>query len=493
MKKPVFTFVITCLVVLSTSSIAAANLERIEYTGSDLAKTTCTEKASAHEAQLCDNSAAGYEKNSFAPALSPVTQKKIHKVYLPIINVPLIYYVSKLGNNEDGKSWETAWNELDQIDWRIIRPGDVILIDGGSTEMVYSSTLEPTASGTPEEPILISLATDPGRNGKAVIFGGRSTPLPYCGQKEYDYQKDNVRSTGIELDDISWVVIDGTKWRGITVHGHNGEGIKIENSTRNLTLRNMEIHDNGRASIDDGAWEPDGPGIRVSGVNARLERMIIHDNGQDAIQSLHDTNLSNLTIRQSWLYNGRQHPTVDESYNWCAHTDGLQIYNGGVVSGVLIEESIIGPGFTNGIILGDRRADVYDVTLRNLLFTKGADNNIHTQTASDAKRWVVDHVTAHCPNTKWHCLRIQGDDHTVTNSIFYGSKIYFPDNGLENYSGNCQWKTNGFDLGQEVDPQFVDANDNDPFSLDNYALRSGSPCAGAGSSITSVSQLLSLP
>ena len=43
------------------------------------------------------------------------------------------YYVSKLGSNLDGESWASAWNELDQINWQMVQPGDAILIDGGDT------------------------------------------------------------------------------------------------------------------------------------------------------------------------------------------------------------------------------------------------------------------------------------------------------------------------------------------------------------------------
>ena len=57
------------------------------------------------------------------------------------------YYVSRSGNNADGRSWSAAWNELDQINWSVVQPGDTIFVDGGSSQMVYATTLAPTASG----------------------------------------------------------------------------------------------------------------------------------------------------------------------------------------------------------------------------------------------------------------------------------------------------------------------------------------------------------
>jgi hypothetical protein len=88
------------------------------------------------------------------------------------------YYVSKNGNNSGGTSWINAWSELDQINWSNIHPGDTIHIDGGKTEMVYLSALHIGKSGTSDNRITIKLSEEPGKNGKVVIFGGRSIPLP---------------------------------------------------------------------------------------------------------------------------------------------------------------------------------------------------------------------------------------------------------------------------------------------------------------------------
>ena len=425
--------------------------------------------------------------------------------YLPLISKPHdTFYVSKQGDNSDGLSWATAWNELDQINWSIIQPGHTILIDGGSTEMVYTTTMEPAASGTPGKPITIKLAEEAGRNGKVVIFGGRSSPLPYCGQTDYVNNTDGLRAYGIALQDVSWLIIDGTKWRGIIIYGHNQNAIRYYSTSANITVRNMEMYDNGSAEFVDGGWQPDTAGIRIGGPNHVFERVIIHDNGHDALQAAtgpvddkNANNLGNLTIRQSWLYNGRPHPTEPRSFNYCGHADGLQIHNGGIVSDVTFEESIIGPGLTNGVILGQTltssgaEAIVNNVTFRNVLFMKGDDNSTLAYAGTAPTGWTLDYVTGDCSVTSGHCVRIAGSNHSVTNSIFVGARLRFPD-GLAIDSNNCRWNTNDYELGIEADPQFVNVNPSDPFSLDDYALSAGSPCSGRGSSITSVSQLLSL-
>lgn len=411
------------------------------------------------------------------------------------------FYISKLGDNSDGRSWDTAWNELDQIDWSQIGPGDVILIDGGTDNMQYETALQIEQSGTAEAPITIQLATEPGRDGQAILFGGRDQLLPYCGQAEYTPpDSEQLRRYGIRTNGHQHLVIDGTKWRGLVMHGFERNGIRIDRESVGVLVRYVEIYNNGfGVQADDGTWYTDQPGVRLGGRDVTFQRVIIHDNGQDAFQSLWDeNNIENFRLEQSWLYNGRVHPTVDESANYCTHTDGLQIYDGGVISGITISETIIGPGFTQGIILGQTPtssgswADVQDVLLQDVLFSKAADNNILGYRETDTQNWRLNHVTVHCPKTKGHCVTLENANHSVTNSIFVGSRVTFKD-GLETFTNNCRWQTTGFDIGVEADPQFTAVSDTDHFSLDDYTVSAASPCYTAGSRLTSVAQLLSLP
>lgn len=411
------------------------------------------------------------------------------------------FYVSRKGENENGRSWQTAWNELDQIDWRIITPGSTILVDGGNVQMTYESELQIGQSGTAESPITVKLSDAEGRNGQAIFFGGRSVPLPYCGQTEFDNSNvDELLAHGIKTNDHGYVVIDGTKWRGIVIHGYNRNGIRIDRNSVHITVRYVEVYNNGSARQQaNGDWYSDHPGVLLGGKDVTFQRVIIHDNGQDAFQALWDqNNLQDFALEQSWLFNGRKHPTINESANYCTHTDGIQIHDGGLISGITINETIIGPGFTQGIILGQAEtasgawADVQNVTIHNSLFSKAADNNILGYRKTKSDNWNIDHVTLHCPQTKGHCLTIDQKNHSVTNTIIQGSRITFTD-GLDHYEGNCQWQTSGFQIGLEADPQFANVSATDSLSLDDYTVDPASPCSGAGSSITSVEQLLNLP
>lgn len=423
-----------------------------------------------------------------APPVDPTTEAPSS----PPIGDNNTYYVSKYGSNGDGLSWATAWNELDQINWSVVQPGDIVYLDGGSSEMVYSSTLQPTTSGTSDDPIRIQLSSEPGRNGQAIISGGRSTPLPFCGQTDYDYNEAGLNSYGAKFENAAHLIVDGTKWRGIVIHGMKNDGIRFYPTSDHVTLRYLELYDNGSVYQNEGAWYSDGKGVRLEGSNHTIERTLIHDNGQDAIQS-NGAGVHNFIIRESWFYNSRIHPTVTEqSYNYCTHTDGLQIYDGGVVSGITIEDSILGPGFTNTLLLGDKNVDVNDVTIRNVLMLKGAENNIsaHSSATTAVNNWTIENVTIYAPDTAYNAIYYKGRDLTIQNSIVVGSHINIP-NTTPVTSNNCQWNTTGVDIGVDVNPLFQLAVP-DAFSDGMYAPQD-STCGNSGASIASVEQLMNMP
>jgi hypothetical protein len=79
------------------------------------------------------------------------------------------FYVSKAGSNANGKSWATAWSELDQINWTSAQPGDTIFLDGGTTRMVYTTILTAGTNGTETAPILIQRATEAGHDSRSAI------------------------------------------------------------------------------------------------------------------------------------------------------------------------------------------------------------------------------------------------------------------------------------------------------------------------------------
>jgi len=426
------------------------------------------------------------------------------------------YYVSRTGSNGDGLSWATAWNELNQINWSVIRPGDTILIDGGGQNcdfpvvvtktsnqpqpagcgMEYNTTLEIEASGTEAEPITIQLAGEPGRNGTARFFGGRSRPLPYCGQQ--GYAAAGGTRYGIRIYGRHDIVIDGTDWSGIMVYG-NRRGIQLGFQTKNerITLRNIEVYDNGEY-FDD----PTGTGVSPRGDDLLFERLIVHDNGQDAFQidgaqSGYEQPLNGATWRRVWLYNQRRHPTApDEPFNYCSHSDGIQIYNS-AHRNLLLEDSIVGPGFTNNIIFGSATFD--NVRFRNSLVVAkhGSTNAIYSQSGAVQRNFSFDRITVVRDRGENQSSRtntsLYGNGHTLANSMLVGGNVVtqgavaiktFCYNVLVDSQGMCQ---------SDAHPLFTDsdyAGLGEGFADFDFTITNPAIPSDIGSSITSVAQLL---
>jgi hypothetical protein len=406
------------------------------------------------------------------------------------------YYVSKNGNNSTGRSWANAWNELNQIRWDLVTAGSIIYIDGGTTSMTYTTTLAIGKSGTSTYPITIRTSDETAHRGQVIIFGGRNSNLPYCGQSSYTNQSDSsMREYAITTNGYDYVRIDGRRWRGIVMTGHRVSGMKFDPNSRNITVKYVEIYNNGQARSTSSGWQSDSPGVRLAGLNITFTRAIIHDNGADAFQSLYgDNNIANFRLQESWLYNGRVHPTVNESFNYCTHTDGIQLYDGGVISGITVTETFFGPGFTQNVILGQTTtsngswAEVHNVTFRDVVFSRGADNGVLGYRNTESANWLLERVTIDCTGTKYNCLRINNTNHTVRYSIIYNGLIDFPD-GMPSYSANCLWNTRGDDIGTERNPGFASTmtSSTSMFLMANYSVSSSS-CTG--SRLTSVSQLL---
>jgi hypothetical protein len=84
------------------------------------------------------------------------------------------FYVSKSGNNSTGASWAAAWNELNQISWSAINPGDTVKIAGGT----YTSALTLSKAGTSAARIRVIRATDAGHDGKVTLTGSMTISQP---------------------------------------------------------------------------------------------------------------------------------------------------------------------------------------------------------------------------------------------------------------------------------------------------------------------------
>ncbi len=411
----------------------------------------------------------------------PTTIPALTSTLTPTPSQSSTFYVSRSGKSTNGKSWDTAWNELDQIQWEVVKPGDTIMIAGGE----YHTQLDVKKSGIPGLPITITT------NGEQVVFDGQRPALPYCGQTSYISMPGD---DAIDLEDQKYIVIDGRDWSGIVIRNHL-RGIKMQESAGNIIVRNVEIHDNGYSrDLGSDVVAPDGPGVRLGGTDILFERVIIHDNGQDAFQA--GWGVWNFTLRNSWLYNSREHPVErGKAFNYCSHTDGIQIYDGGVQGPVVVEDSIIGPSFTQGIIISNT-AIVDNVVIRNTLFV-GSDNaGIIISDGGQSSNWTLQNVTIvqdAADDRSWS-VKLNGNGHRIRDSIFWGGPWGI---GVFNWSeavGNFNWLTpDEYDVAVEMDPMFVDNSfslvQGEGFADFDFTIQNLEILPGVGASITSVTEL----
>ena len=246
--------------------------------------------------------------------------------------------------------------------------------------------------------------------------------------------------------------------------------------------------------VQDQTPGPDGPGVDLGGTDILFERVIIHDNGQDAFQA--GWGVWNFTLRNSWLYNSREHPIErGKSFNYCSHTDGIQIYDGGLQGPIVVENSIIGPSFTQGIIIGSK-ATVDNVVIRNTLFVSSDNAGIIISDGGQSSNWTVQNVTIvqDATDDRSWSVKLNGNSHQIRNSIFWGGPWGI---GVFNWSeaiGNFNWLTpDRYNVAVEIDPMFVD-NDYSAFEGDGFAdfdftVQNPAIPPGTGTSITSVKKL----
>jgi hypothetical protein len=153
------------------------------------------------------------------------------------------YYVRKGATGlNNGSNWTNAWNEMNQISWGSISPGDSIWIAGGN----YTTRLAPTTSGTSGNRISIRRA-----RADATECTGATGWSPSYDSLIYSASMDGH----IVIGSISYVTFSGR-----TSADGGGYGWKIDNSavsagngvsfahganSSNLTFEYMELAGKG--------------------------------------------------------------------------------------------------------------------------------------------------------------------------------------------------------------------------------------------------------
>jgi hypothetical protein len=354
-----------------------------------------------------------------------------------------VFYVSPRGNGTNGLSWSTAWRDTAQIKWSVIRPGSVIVLDGGHSVCGVSPyDFEPSAPdpgvtcgqryqpfGIGQNDMTIERSTAAGRNGTVVIDGGRDTPLPYCGQ--ILYSAVTTANAGIDLNGHSGVTIDGTTRGGIVVRGARN-GVVMDGGGHDV-LRNMEIFDNGFAIAHSWGYSSDGNGILMGGEDNVYDRLLVHDNGQDEIHSDEaGYDESGSAVDNSWLGAIRANPRYPgEPFNdleasghdpGCTHADGVQIFAPGTtMSGLTFSYDVFGPGTNHGLYPSDggTGATFDDVTVSDCLFLDTDSINILSD--NPVHGWDLSHDTLFA--TQGGIQIPSNGVNTMTDVIKYGGWV----------------------------------------------------------------------
>lgn len=147
------------------------------------------------------------------------------------------YYVSKNGNNQDGRSWTTAWNELNQINWTLIRPGDVIEIDGGPASMIYNSQLTVATNGSSGLEVNIIKSQSTNHSGSPILTAGILVSGNYVTLKGLTVKKNSGDAVTVKGGDF--ITIDS-----LTIEHPGGRGIKVDgysNPVNNITIKNTKV------------------------------------------------------------------------------------------------------------------------------------------------------------------------------------------------------------------------------------------------------------
>lgn len=367
------------------------------------------------------------------------------------------YYVSPDGNNTDGLTYQTAFNELDQIKWNSLNSagGIHLVIDGGVNGLVYFTPLTVPAGAYANS---ISTSSDAGHSGVVYIDGENSTS-----------------TSGINIIGGVGSLRGLLGVNNMTVQNWTGSGIRISGSA-------LEVQ---RVIVESNAV-----GLEVvspSGSCNSVSFSIFHDNTNNIVNN---RILNNLTT--CWIYQD-----YDISPRACT---GLSTSQGSINA----SDCVFGPGLVYGV----KGRQFALLNLTNCLLLNASGSNVLLSGS---------YPTLNMTNCTSFMTKLNstGGVHSCINSIgaltgpppfLYISKSIFEGGAVRSpvgeiaASNDTEYAVTGNTTvlaSTQSNPEFISNvaayPDNVSFSAltqSNFALQKGSPATGEGSSLTSVSALL---
>jgi hypothetical protein len=384
-------------------------------------------------------------------------------------------YVSaeSTGTTMNGLSPDTAWHELNQIDWSKVLPGDQVEIGFG----IYHTGVKVGASGTAAAPIRI---VTPPHSTTNARFGERVAI--------YGIKQDGSPATeenGIDFNNRSYVTLEGNVLAGsndIVIFSFRRNGIVVPALSRGITVRGVGSGGHTEA------------GVLCRGV-ALFDKMAIGDNGIN-IRLESRVASAGATFRNSHIVNT----------NYINERDGVLVASvgGSSYSHNQFNNCVFGPGLNTAI----QQSQAYSqLSLTNCLFIN-PKTAVIKKSINYLNPLIMTNITSYLTplndEGKAHSFlsnAVGGPYDRISNSIVYGGAITFPGNRSLG-TGNFQFKTSGNTMvisAGQVDPKFqVDVEAIGKLTFPNnyiklltadFALQSNSPAIGRGSAVTSSAQL----
>lgn len=256
------------------------------------------------------------------------------------------YYVSKSGNNSDGRSWATAWTSFSNIQWSSILPGDTLYISGGPTSETYNGTLTVGASGSNGNYITIDVgANSPnpsGHSGTVIISGG--TVGINVGHRNYiwvnglsgsDYKLvlTGQTSNSVYVDAVNYGHIDYLK-----INNQRSRGI-FQQESNHVVIRGNDIR-TGEENVyaqTDGIYFQRGTDNIIENNTIVLGNNGVSGTTNSHIDAVQFVDEVNLTIRGNWLEwtygRGNANSQTIMGEKGTVTTDWVYIYNNVLLGG----------------------------------------------------------------------------------------------------------------------------------------------------------------
>lgn len=361
----------------------------------------------------------------------------------------------------NGSSWRDAWKNLANINFELIKDGDVIFISGGIYSKIYEGTIKvgPGVSG-----ITITKGIDAGHNGE-VIFDGKNIEAQGISINGQGKPVKNLKIEGISFKNYKWAGVYGNGQnsgglQGITVDGckfidFNRAGVFFEGNNNiennyNLVVKNSYFNDN-----DNGTGQSDGIFVQVLKDFVADNNKIVLDNNYTGVADLHSDNIQSFWVDDVVYSNN----WVEQRSNKTLGTQMLFTENGygvhAVINNVFVRDTPLAEDSAIRLKSGDG-SSFSGVVQGNTYFGKG--RILNSSVVSIIRNNIFYGISQ---PTVARTFYITGNGSEVANNIFYDPNNMFP-------------STSG---GVEADPKFVNP---DFYNID-LRLKDGSPGINSGS------------